>query len=100
MSNPRDTVKLLDALQKRGFTDNQFSRLHHLSRRGRVATIQAHRYYCSERISEFQENGTNVLVQRRLILLLAKYESLPPSELKPDVFPSLIEKVLAEIPIR
>jgi uracil-DNA glycosylase len=70
--DPKRTLALLDELQKLGFNDEAFWRLHHFRREGRRATIAPHRAYC-EKISAFRPDGTNERVQRRLAFVLKTY---------------------------
>jgi hypothetical protein len=69
--DPKRTLALLDELQRLGFNDEAFWRLHHFRRRTRE-TIGRHRAYC-EKTSAFLPDGTNERVQRRLAFVLETY---------------------------
>jgi hypothetical protein len=93
-TNPKRTLALLDTLEKLGFNEEAFRRLHHQgTKRPREATITRHRAYC-ETTSEFQPDGTNARVQQRLVFVLETYR-------KPDNtrnFIALAEASVREIP--
>ena len=69
--NPKQTLALLDELQKLGFDNEAFSRLHHFRHRTKE-TIARHRYYC-EKTSTFRPDSANERVQRRLAFVLKAY---------------------------
>jgi hypothetical protein len=64
--DPKQTIRLLDDLEKIGFSDSAFNRLHHYRETGTVTTINAHRRYCEGLTHDFVEGSNNELVQRRL----------------------------------
>ena len=64
----RRTVQLIDELVSHGFDNAAFQKLHHL---GNATTIKAHREY-AQRV-EFQPDGTNVMVERRLEFVYKAY---------------------------
>ena len=69
MSEPKDTVELLDSLVKRGFTDEFFDIVHHFE----GETIERHRKYCLNHPGQFRFGGTNEQVQNRLRMVLDAY---------------------------
>jgi hypothetical protein len=71
MTDPKRTIELLDELEKLGFNDWAFGRLHHFRTNGKRVTIEEHRKHC-EGIGSFQ-NGDDEVVQRRLELVIGAY---------------------------
>jgi uracil-DNA glycosylase len=69
--DPKRTLPLLDELQKLGFDDEAFWRLHHFRHRKRE-TIARFRAYC-EKSSAFLPDGANERVHRRLAFVLETY---------------------------
>lgn len=71
------TLNLLSALTTKGFSDAAFWRLHHFRLRDVRETIGSHRSYCqkvAQNTDRFAQGSENILVQRRLAWVLAKYE--------------------------
>jgi hypothetical protein len=91
---PEETLKLLDELEKFGFNDDAFWRLHHWREKKdrRRATIKAHRAYCEKH--EVFRTGENPLVQERLQKVLSDYKS------QPSYFNHLAEEAYRAIPPR
>lgn len=65
--DPKETIRILEALKRRGFSDQDFKRLHHMQ----YATIAGHIRYCCEH-KHFRRGSNNRLVQKRLLEELAK----------------------------
>lgn len=89
-NDPEDTIKLLDWLEEKKFSDDAFWRVHHF--RDRKPTIEHHRAYCeklSKKHGRFLLDRENSFVQRRLQMVLNEYESNPQS--KPSDFIRLAE---------
>jgi len=63
--DPQDSIRLLENLRARGLTNELYRQLHHLG----YDTISAHIRYCSK-TAEFQRDGTNASLQRRLRFVL------------------------------
>lgn len=61
-----DTPRLLDELVAMGLDDTAFRRLHPV---GQDAGIKAHRDYCAT-TAEFRRDGSNALLERRLLYVL------------------------------
>jgi len=74
MTDPKQSIVYLDALQSAGFTDDHFCQVHHYRKQGRRDTIVSHRNYC-KRISTFLPDGTNERVQRRLAFILENFRA-------------------------
>lgn len=100
MAAAQKTLDLLDELEKLGFTDEAFGRLHHHRvTRNRLDTISAHRRYLTERrIGELRPGDTNERVQRRLELVLGAYRGGGFSNGGP-VFVALAEAAVQELPL-
>jgi hypothetical protein len=95
--SPSCAVALLDELQTAGFTDECFKTVHHF---GAKATIQAYHDYCRAKISNFQNDGTNERVCKRLALIRNAYKAAPFSApAKPGIFEALAAAARLEIPI-
>lgn len=69
MTDPKDTVEILDDLVKRGFTDEFFDIAHHFN----GISIDRHRAYCLDHTGHFQPDGTNEQVQKRLRIVRDAY---------------------------
>jgi hypothetical protein len=95
--DPKKSIELLDALAALGFTDRAFATLHHFRFAGRDATIQEHRRYC-ERTEDFQGDGENERVQKRLALVLTAYTSGGFRSRAEKVFVALAQAAMEEIP--
>jgi hypothetical protein len=65
--DPRETIKIIDALVKQGFDDAQFRPLHHLG-----ASLAGFRSYCSK-VQSFIPAGRNHELHIRLRKLLDSY---------------------------
>ncbi|MGD0799529.1 MAG: hypothetical protein ABR910_17580 [Acidobacteriaceae bacterium] len=72
--SPEETIKLLDELKVLGLDDHAFSLVHHWREKGKRATIEGHRVYCTERKS-FRKCGSNSLVQERLDAVLTSFKA-------------------------
>jgi hypothetical protein len=97
MPAPDRTLELLDRLQALGFPDQAFAHLHHSRARGWRGLISAHRRYCA-RVGEFQADGDNHRVERRLELVLNAYEHGGFGSRRAEVFVALADAAFAEIP--
>jgi hypothetical protein len=99
--DPKESIRLLDVLERLGFTNDAFWRLHHFRIEGRKPTINAHRKYCAG-ISFFADgstNGlTNGLVQERLKLVLQAYRGGGFKSGKAKVFAALAEAAFLDMP--
>ena len=93
--NPQKTIAHLDELEKLGFTDEAFSRLHHFRDGLRPENINGHRSYCRKTTS-FQDGSNNVRVSKRLELLLDCYKQYHAG--RPERFPRLADAVYTLIP--
>jgi hypothetical protein len=92
--DPKKTIWLLDELELLGFTDQAFHALHHF---GHEATISRHRAFCKAH-DNFQADGNNELVLKRLRMVLAAYKAGGFRSGKPEVFVALAEATSREIP--
>ena len=97
MTDPKRTIELLGELEKLGFNDWAFARLHHFRINGKRATIHAHRKYC-EGIASFQGGGENEVVQRRLELVIDAYRKGGFQSGRSDVFAALADASFHELP--
>ena len=97
MASPQRTLELLDELQRLGFDDGAFSRLHHFRLKGRRDTIQSHRDYVAKR-DELRDGDSNDEVQRRLEIVLKAYRSGGFASSSPFVFAALAEAAFLEVP--
>jgi hypothetical protein len=84
------TAMFLRELEKHGFTEAAFRKLHHF---GEKARLKSFRKY-SERV-DFRANGTNAVVEQRLELVLRSF--LLGGFTKPEAFIHLAEAVRVEI---
>ena len=96
MINAKDTILLLDKLEKLGFSDDAFAKLHHFRDKGVNETIASHRKYC-QKVDVLYENRNNHLVQQRLELVLSAYLSGGFKSNKSIVFVHLAEAAYQEI---
>lgn len=100
MLSPKDTIFILERLVPLGFTDEAFSLLHHFSDNkssSSLNTIAAHKAYC-ETIKDFQSDGANEKVLRRLKLVLSAYLLGGFCSGHSDIFIALAEASRIEIP--
>jgi hypothetical protein len=97
--DPQESIRLLDALESLGFTNEAFRLLHHFRLNDGTPTINDHRTYC-EGLQTFRSGGTNDLVQQRLKLVLQAYEVGGFKSGKAEVFAALAEAAFQEIPPR
>ena len=63
---PRDTLRLLDELQKLGFLDEHFAKVHHWRKKKKSENIASHRGYC-ERVGSFLPDQDNERVAQARI---------------------------------
>ncbi len=63
--DPEKTIEILEELQRKGFGDDEFSRLHHFAKRGRRVTISEHVRYCQS-TKKFRHGGNNCILQEKL----------------------------------
>jgi len=99
-NNPNHTLVLLDMLEHLGLTDTAFSHLHHF--RGNE-TIARHRGYCERLVSTgsvFRRNSKNILVQRRLELVLTLVMAGAFTNLTNELFVKLADISIIEYPIK
>src|SRR5260370_11349196 len=73
MRNPKQTIAYLDELQKLGFTDEAFWRIHHFREKGEKHPISTHRSYC-EGPDCFRNGRNNERVQIRLEIILTYFK--------------------------
>jgi len=92
--DPKETVLLLDELERLGFTDQAFHVLHHFRS---DETLSRHRAYCEVHDS-FRTDGNNELVQKRLRMVLAAYKAGGFRSGKPEVFVALAEAAFRNTP--
>lgn len=97
MAAPHRTIELLNELQRLGFDDGAFSRLHHFRLKGRRDTIEAHRKYVVER-GELRDGDSNEELQRRLEMVLKAYRGAGFTSGSPFVFAALAEATFLELP--
>jgi len=97
MTKLKRTIELLDELEKLGFNDWAFGRLHHFRTNGKRATIETHRKYC-ENIGFFQRRGESEVVERRLELVLDAYRKGGFQSGRSDVFAALADATFHELP--
>lgn len=99
MSSTQRTLDLLAELEILGFENSAFATLHHFKAiRGTDDTIEAHRKYCESHLT-LRSGGTNEKVQRRLALVLDAYTNGGFKSGKKEVFVSLAEAAVNEIPV-
>jgi hypothetical protein len=99
MASPQRTLDLLDELQRLGFDDEAFWRLHHFRLKDCKDTIQEHRDYV-EKQSSLRDNDSNEEVQRRLELVLNAYRLGGFKSGRQSVFAALADAAFYEIPPR
>jgi hypothetical protein len=97
MTTPKRTIELLDELEKLGFNDWAFARLHHFRINGERATIEVHRRHC-EGIGSFRRDGEDEVVQRRLELVIDAYRKGGFRSGRSDVFAALADASFHELP--
>lgn len=95
--NPAITLTLLDDLERLGFDDQAFARLHHWRAVGKDETIRAFRAYC-EKHDDFQADGNNARVAQRLELVLKAYTQGGFTSSRREVFITLAEAAWLEVP--
>ena len=95
-TNPSDTISLIRQLQKLGFGDAAFCRLHHF-RDNRPETIDNFITYCAK-IGTFQRNGSNSRVHDRLEWVLSHCGPTSLADRDPMEFVKLAEASVREIP--
>jgi hypothetical protein len=93
----RQTIKLLGALEKIGFTNAAFRKLHHHQEANRSTTIGAHRRYCEGLTHDFIEGSRNALVQQRLEIAWKTYRCGGFKSNPSRVFVALAEAAYFEI---
>lgn len=100
MTGPEHTIELLDQLEELGFTDASFGLVHHLTRKGtKRETTRGMRRYCETRPADFQPDGNNDRLRRRLEFVLHSYREvfgLPAG--KTAVFDALADAAYLGIP--
>jgi hypothetical protein len=90
------TLELLDKLEKQGFTDAAFSKVHHHREKGEDRTIQRFRTYIDRPTARFQERSNNALVHRRLEIVWNAYRGGGFTSRSSDVFVALAEAAYLE----
>jgi len=93
--NPQRTVELLDELERLGFTNEAFWRLHHFREKGNRDTINSHRSYC-EKTDSFKDGDNNERVQVRPEMVLKYYELYHNGH--PDMFTRLADAAYCMVP--
>lgn len=96
-TDPKYAIRLLADLQKLGFNDEVFWRVHHHRRKNEKERIVSFRAYC-EKTNSFQAGGTNERVGQRLAYVLNHYRAsgLAPGETRAMI--DLAEAAFREIP--
>jgi hypothetical protein len=72
--DPRETIRIVDSLMKRGLSDAQFRSLHHLG-----DTLAGFRHYCST-VQSFVPQGKNSQLHDRLRKMLDSYQTRDSAE--------------------
>ena len=94
--NPQQTIAHVDELERLGFTDEAFSRLHHFRDGPHPENIfNGHDFYC-EKTTSFRKESNNVRVCKRLGFLLEYYRPYHAGE--SESFPRLADAVYTLIP--
>lgn len=93
MADPIATVHLLEHLVKLGFKNEHFYLVHHFERE----SIKSHCKYCEEHPGQFEPDGTNEKLQRRLRIILNAY--VFGGFTSKSVFKALAQASVAEVPI-
>ena len=93
--NPKLTIASLDELQRLGFTDEAFWRIHHFREKNNKETISGFRSYC-ETTDSFRNGGNNERVQKRIEMVLTNYRAYHTG--KPAVFTRLADAAYSMIP--
>ena len=92
---PKETIQLLNELERLGMTDDDFRIIHHQKE---TATIERHRQYCRD-VGSFRANDTNESVRHRLIWIQrAIRKGDYPRPIPRDDFRALAEEAAFEIP--
>lgn len=94
---PRRTIDLLVELDKLGFPEEAFSRLHHFRLEGKKESIASHRKYCDTH-DTFVTDGDNERTQQRLEMVLNAYQGGGFRSGKSSVFIALADAVFYELP--
>ena len=92
--NPRETLELLDRMERLGFNDEAFWRLHHRRKNGIHEKISSFRKY-AKATGAFRLDGNNHLVHKRLELVLNWSEGRAPKSGR--TFEGLAEDAWSEI---
>jgi hypothetical protein len=95
--DPSRTLQLLDELGQAGFTDEAFAVVHHHKP---PMTIADHRAYCTmlAEDGDYFKLNSNMLVQKRLDMILTMYRSAGFSSGASPVFYHLAQASLSEVP--
>lgn len=96
MASPQRTLDLLEELQRLGFDDEAFWRLHHFRLKDRKDTIQEHADYVRKQTT-LRDNDSNEEVQRRLELVLHAYRQGGFTSGRREVFAGLADAAFFEI---
>ena len=94
--DPQQTVRLLNDLEKIGFSDEAFNKVHHYRENGTFTTINAHRKYCESLTHFFNYGSNNCLVQRRIQIVLNAYRGGGFNSARPEVFVALADAAYSE----
>jgi hypothetical protein len=95
-TDPKKNLKLLDELEKLGFTDDAYWRVNNFRENGIKDTIRRHRRYC-EQTRSFRVDGNGARVQQRLTLVLERYRAIPNAQ--PQLFITLADEAYSQIPL-
>ena len=95
MVDPKKTIALLTELEKLGFTDEAFWRVHHFREKQERHPITTHRSYCAKTDS-FEDDGNNERVQIRRKIVLEHYRLYHTGN--PAVFPELADAAYCLVP--
>ena len=91
---PRETLRLLDVLERVGFSNEEFRQVHHF---GEKANINTHRKYCEDVKKGFQAEGENEKVKARLAIIVRCIGAGGPAK-RPSDWRVCIRKALEQVP--
>lgn len=97
MTTSARTLELLAELDALGFDDQAFARLHHWRLKAKAETIRSFKAYAAKH-DEFQADGNNDRVVKRLELVLRACSQGGFKSGRPEVFCALADAAWLEIP--
>ncbi len=95
---PRRTIELLDQLEKLGFADDAFARLHHRILHGESETIRNMCNYCRG-IRSYVRVGNNARVRMRLEFVLEKARAHAQARVTSNEFLIFAQQSVRQYPI-